>query len=230
MPIYRLDQELAFPDPVLAEEDGLIAIGGDLKPERLVNAYATGIFPWYSEGQPILWFSPDPRMVLFPEKLKVSKSLARVINAEKYEQRVDTCFEEVIRHCSKIERPGQEGTWITEDMVQAYIELHRIGLAHSFETFCEGQLVGGLYGVSLGKTFFGESMYHHSRDASKTAFAHLVRFAQSNDFHFIDAQIPSDHLRRLGAEEISRNTFLKKLKNALEFPTLQMAWSSIRRE
>ena len=227
MPIYRLEEAPIFPDPTHAEPDGLLAVGGDLTPERLVNAYGNGIFPWYSEGEPMLWYSPDPRMILHPENLKISKTLTRLIKSQKYEQRIDTQFEAVIRNCSQAPRPDQDGTWITEEMIVAYIKLHQLGLAHSFETYQDGNLIGGLYGISLGKAFFGESMYHHSRDASKTAFAHLCQFAQDHDFHFIDAQVPSEHLERLGAQEVTREDFLNQLQKSNNNPTLQNSWCEL---
>jgi len=226
MPVYRLPSEPIFPDPTQAEKDGLVAIGGDLSVERLVNAYANGIFPWYSEGQPILWHSPDPRMALLPGKFKLTKSLARVIAAKKFELRIDTQFREVITACSKVPRIGQEGTWITQEMIEAYIELHKNGFAHSFETHCDGKLVGGLYGVSLGRAFFGESMFHLQTDASKVAFAALVDFCETRDFQFIDAQVPSEHLTRLGAQEMPRPEFLDRLSQALSLDGLIGRWTS----
>lgn len=224
MPIYRLPKEPIFPDPECAEENGLVAIGGDLTTDRLVNAYSTGIFPWYSEGQPILWFSPDPRMVLLPGKFKRSKTLERLIHSQKFDRRIDSRFSDVIEACSRIPRPGQEGTWITDDMIDAYIKLHRLGIAHSFEAYYDNQLVGGLYGVSLGKAFFGESMFHLRRDASKVAFSHLVDFCQQRDFHFIDAQVPTRHLANLGAEKMPRPEFLERLATAMKFDGLIGNW------
>jgi len=237
MPVYQLPTEPLFPDPEEAEEGGLVAIGGDLTTDRLLNAYSTGIFPWYSEGQPILWFSPDPRMVLLPGEFKRSKSLTRIIASNKFELRIiiasnkfelriDTQFAEVIKACSKIPRPGQDGTWITEDMIAAYIGLHRIGVAHSFETYCDNELVGGLYGVSLGKAFFGESMFHLQRDASKFAFAALVDFCENHDFHFIDAQVPTEHLATLGAEEMTRPNFLGRLAQAMDNEGVVGSWTT----
>ncbi|MDQ8186411.1 leucyl/phenylalanyl-tRNA--protein transferase [Pelagicoccus sp. SDUM812002] len=225
MPIFQLREDPIFPDPELAEEEGIIAIGGDLSPERLVAAYSCGVFPWYSEGDPILWFSPNPRMVLYPQNFKQSKTLARLKRSGKYELRIDTDFPSVIAACSKIPRPGQDGTWITRDMQEAYIQLYELGLAHSFETYFEGQLVGGLYGVSLGKAFFGESMFHHQRDASKFAFDALVDFSIEKHFYFIDAQQPTRHLTSLGGEKVSRSTFLRELAMSQNHPTLQGSWS-----
>lgn len=225
MPIFQLRDDPIFPDPELAEEEGIIAIGGDLQPERLVAAYSCGIFPWFSEGDPILWFSPDPRMVLYPSKFRRSDTLTRLVRSQKYELRIDHDFASVIAACAKTPRPGQDGTWITEDMQAAYIALHDLGLAHSFETYRQGELVGGLYGISLGKAFFGESMFHHQRDASKFAFNALVEFASENQFDFIDAQQPTKHLKSLGAEEIPRRRFLKELAASQQKATLQGSWS-----
>ncbi|MEM9157937.1 MAG: leucyl/phenylalanyl-tRNA--protein transferase [Verrucomicrobiota bacterium] len=225
MPFYRLPDEMIFPDPQLAEEDGLIAIGGDLSVDRLITAYSTGIFPWYSEGQPILWFCPDPRMVLYAGKFNYRKSLQRVVASGKFEVRIDTNFRAVIEACAATPRPDQDGTWITEDMKDAYERLHHLGLAHSFETYQDNQLVGGLYGISLGKAFFGESMFHHQQDASKVAFQKLVEYTSAQNFHFIDAQTPTPHLASLGAEEIPRVQFLKDLHHALAHPTHKGPWT-----
>lgn len=225
MPIFQLRDDPIFPNPELAEEEGIIAIGGDLRPERLIAAYSSGIFPWFSEGDPILWFSPNPRMVLYPESFKRSESLARLARSGKFELRIDHDFPSVIASCAKVPRPGQDGTWITDDMQEAYIRLHELGLAHSFETYLDGKLVGGLYGVSLGTAFFGESMFHRERDASKFAFNALVGFAIKNHFDFIDAQQPTKHLRSLGAEEIPRTRFLKELSLSQKNPSLQGTWT-----
>lgn len=226
MPIFQLREDPIFPDPQLADKAGLIAIGGDLRPERLIAAYSCGIFPWYSEDDPLLWFSPNPRMVLYPSNFKQSESLARLVRSGKFELRVDHDFASVIAACAEKTRPGQNGTWITPDMQDAYIRLHELGLAHSFETYRNGKLVGGLYGVSLGSAFFGESMFHHERDASKFAFNALVDFARKNHFDFIDAQQPTPHLASLGAQEVPRSNFLRELASSQENPTLQGHWSS----
>ncbi len=223
--IFRLDpDDISFPDPALAEENGLVAVEGDLSVPRLLNAYINGIFPWYNPGDPILWWSLDPRMVLYPRDFRYSKSLRRTVRSDRYEVRIDTCFEEVMRACGTTARPDQEGTWVTEEMVQAYVALHRQGYAHSFETFCDGRLVGGLYGVSLGDLFFGESMFHLERDASKVAFVRLVEFVTLHGFRFIDAQQETVHLASLGARPIPRADFLNELDATAWQYTLRGPW------
>ena len=216
--------EYQFPDPRTADADGLLAAGGDLSIESLVTAYSRGIFPWYDSHSPILWWSPDPRLVLFPSRFNMSDSLKQRIRSEKYVVRTDSKFEDVINHCAEIRRKGQRGTWITDEMKSAYVNLHHEGLAHSFETFYNGELAGGLYGVSLGKAFFGESMFHLKTDASKIAMAALVKWSVDHDFHFIDAQQSTAHLKSMGAEEIRRAKFLKILEEAIRFPTLKGRW------
>jgi leucyl/phenylalanyl-tRNA--protein transferase len=215
MPVFQLPDEILFPDPSLAEPDGLLAVGGDLGPERLLTAYANGIFPWYSEHEPILWWSPDPRLVLFPQKLIVSRSLQQKIKKNVFSVRMDSNFEQVISACAETERRHEDGTWITDEMKIAYIELHRKGFAHSVETYFNGKLVGGLYGVSLGKAFFGESMFHTMTDASKVALYHLVEKAKEFGFIFIDSQVETTHMVSMGAELISRKNYLKLLNEAM---------------
>lgn len=207
------DRSYAFPpvDYALREPDGLLAVGGDLAPERILNAYRHGIFPWFSPGQPILWWSPDPRAVLFPEKLKVSRSLRKTINHNTYRVTFDTAFAQVIRSCAETPRRGQDGTWISEEMQQAYIRLHELGYAHSAESWHGDELVGGLYGMRLGRIFFGESMFSRRSDASKVPFVHLVRKLQNDGVMLIDCQVTTEHLLSLGAEEIPRKRFIELL-------------------
>jgi leucyl/phenylalanyl-tRNA--protein transferase len=225
VPVYRLGREVSFPDPALAEPDGLLAIGGDLSPERLLTAYAEGIFPWFDERSPILWWSPDPRLVLFPAELHASRSLERSIRRGAFRVTADTAFEEVIRRCAERPRPGQSGTWITSGMLQAYVRLHRLGFAHSFEAWQGETLAGGLYGVSLGAAFFGESMFADLRDASKVALVNGVRWLSSRGFSLVDCQVRTEHLVSLGAREVPRTAFLARLRSALEAPTLRGTWS-----
>lgn len=226
--LYQLDDDnLWFPDPNDAEGQetfypGLLALGGDLSPQRLLEAYKRGIFPWFNDGEPILWWSLDPRMILKPHEFRLSKSLQRLVNSHKFEVRIDTCFDDVIRHCASTPRNGQDGTWITPDMIEAFSELHRLGLAHSFETFRNGQLVGGLYGVSWGGFFSGESMFHLEHDASKVAFARMVQYALIHGFGFIDAQQPTAHLASLGAKPIPRSEFLQLLHPYSTTPELDI--------
>lgn len=226
MAVYRLgeDPEL-FPPPGEADESGLLAVGGDLSPRRLLSAYAQGIFPWYSEGQPLLWHSPDPRFVLLPDALHVAGSLKKTLKRGPYEVRLDTAFAQVIDACARTPRPGQEGTWITREMKEAYVALHRLGFAHSAEAWRGSELVGGLYGVSLGSAFFGESMFAHAPDASKVAFATLVEWLKGRGFTLVDCQVYTDHLARFGAELWPRPRFLAALAHALEAPTLRGKWS-----
>ncbi len=219
--------EYQFPDPRTADSDGLLAAGGDLSIESLVTAYSQGIFPWYDKRSPILWWSPDPRLVLFPSRFKMSDSLKQRLRSGKYEVRIDSDFETVIGYCAETRRKGQRGTWITEEMKKAYIILHQEGLAHSFETWYEGEIAGGLYGVSLGRAFFGESMFHLKTDASKIALAALVKWSIDHEFRFIDAQQSTSHLKSLGAEEIHRNDFLEMLSEAIRFPTLKGKWGPL---
>ena len=215
MPVFRLTEDLIFPSPDLAEEDGLLAVGGDLSNDRLLLAYSMGIFPWFEDDSPVLWWSPDPRLVLIPAELKVSRSLRQVIKKGLFTVKMDTAFAEVIRNCSEIRREGQQGTWITEEMIGAYIHLHSAGYAHSVESWQNGELVGGLYGISLGKAFFGESMFAKKSSASKVAFVTLVEYLGRLGFSFIDCQVTTEHLKSLGAKEIPRREFLRMLKKAL---------------
>ncbi len=226
VPIYRLTSQIVFPDPNDADADGLLAIEGDLSPQRVLLAYAQGIFPWPHEGLPLLWFSPDPRIVLLPSELHVSRSLRKTLNKEPFEVRFDTAFAHVMRACAVTPRPGQEGTWVTDEMIQAYCLLHDLGFAHSVETWVDGELVGGLYGVSLGAAFFGESMFAHHPNASKIAFVRLVWQLQAWEFHFVDCQIYTDHLARFGAVEWRRRRFIQALEKALHVPTRRGPWTS----
>lgn len=224
MPVFMLNDALVFPDPNLAVEDGLLAIEGDLSTERLLLAYSNGIFPWYSEGDPIMWWSPNPRMILHPDKFRMTKSFRQTLKNKNYEIKFDHRFEEVIEQCSKAPRPGQVGTWITKDMKDAYIRLHKEGYAHSVETYSEGMLVGGLYGISLGRAFFGESMFFTKRDASKIALFFLIEKIKQWDFMFIDAQVETSHLKSLGAENIPRTDFLKLVEETLNYSTIKGKW------
>lgn len=224
MPIYSLNKEIGFPKPELAEKSGLLAVGGDLSTERLILAYSQGIFPWYSDDDPILWWSPDPRMVLFPDKFKVTKSFKQVLNNKNYKVTYDTNFHEVIKSCSTVPRNDEPGTWITAEMLNAYITLHQEGFAHSVEVWEDTELIGGLYGVSLGRAFFGESMFFLKRDASKIALFFLVEKLKSWDFHFIDAQVETAHMKSLGAINLTRGEFLNKLTEALQWPTKRGKW------
>ncbi len=204
--------DFPHPDLALTEPDGLLAVGGDLSPQRIINAYMNGIFPWYSDGQPILWWSPNPRAVLFPDKLHVSRSLKKVISKNIYRTTLDQAFEQVIENCAQTPRKDQEGTWITDEIAQAYIRLHQLGIAHSAECWLEDKLVGGLYGIALGRIFFGESMFSHRSNASKVAFVHLLDELKKADYALIDCQVTTEHLLSLGAEEIPRNQFLNLVK------------------
>ena len=225
MPIFELSKKiLLFPDPENAIEEGLIAVGGDLRVKRLLNAYASGIFPWYSKGDPILWWSPDPRFIMLPDKMIISKTLYKTLASNKFSVKADTNFEKVIENCANVKRAHEKGTWITDEMIQAYKNLHKKGYAHSIETYYKEELVGGLYGVSLGKAFFGESMFHLKADASKVALYHLAKLTKKWNFHFIDSQIYTKHLESLGAKEMSRTEYLALLKEALKAKTIKGVW------
>ncbi len=224
MPVFRLGAELAFPHPEDSDPSGLLAIGGDLLPARLLLAYASGIFPWYSDGQPILWHSPDPRAVLLPSALHVSRSLRKSLRRGRFEVRLDTAFDGVVAHCARVPRGLGEGTWITREMRAAYGRLHDEGFAHSAETWAEGRLVGGLYGVSLGSAFFGESMFALETDASKVAFVVLVRQLERWGFQLVDCQMETPHLARFGAEPWPRARFLRTLRSCLESETRRGRW------
>jgi leucyl/phenylalanyl-tRNA--protein transferase len=224
MAIYRLVEELVFPPPEYADPSGLLAVGGDLSSDRLLEAYRMGIFPWYSEDQPILWWSPDPRFVLELNELHLSRSLRKTLRKNVFTVTFDRAFDEVISACASAPRKGQHGTWITDEMRSAYIDLHGLGYAHSVETWLGGDLVGGVYGVSLGKAFFGESMFHVKPDASKVALVALVEKLRAWEFHFIDAQVTTEHMISLGAREIPRRVFLKRLRAALRHPTRRGKW------
>ena len=224
MPVYLLSDEIAFPSPQLAEE-GLLAVGGDLSRKRLLLAYRMGIFPWYSKYEPILWWSPDPRLVLYPGELRVSKSLQKTIKKDLFKVTMDQAFEVVINACAHSRTSADEGTWIVEEMVDAYCDLHESGFAHSVEAWQEDRLAGGLYGVSLGRCFFGESMFTHISNASKVAFVALVKHLQALNFDLIDCQVSTPHLLRFGAREIPRARYLNELKKSLKPATLKGRWS-----
>tara|TARA_Y100001936_G_scaffold253975_1_gene322955 strand:- start:11538 stop:12248 length:711 start_codon:yes stop_codon:yes gene_type:complete len=223
---FWLTNHSIFPpiEDALIEPNGLLAAGGDLSPERIMMAYRCGIFPWFNENDPILWWSPDPRMVLFPNELKISRSLHKILKKKDYEIRVDTAFEDVINSCAA-PRKEQPSTWIHSDMITAYITLYEMGLAHSVETWIDGKLVGGLYGISQRKIFFGESMFTKVNNASKIAFCFLVRQLKNWDYSVIDCQMRTSHLASFGAREIPRNKFLRILKESEKHPNHIGKWS-----
>jgi leucyl/phenylalanyl-tRNA--protein transferase len=225
MPVFQLTDELIFPPPEFAEDNGLLAVGGDLSKARLLLAYSMGIFPWYSEGSPILWWSPDPRLVLLPHELKVSRSLGQEMKKGTYTVTMDTAFEKVIKSCATVKRKQGNGTWITSEMIDAYTHLHHLGYAHSVESWFEEELAGGLYGVALGGVFFGESMFTKRTNASKVALVMLVRQLMKWRFMLIDCQITTRHLMSLGAREIPRREFMAMLRHALTMPTKKGSWA-----
>ncbi|HMG82202.1 MAG TPA: leucyl/phenylalanyl-tRNA--protein transferase [Ferruginibacter sp.] len=209
--MFLINKELIFPPVEESDEDGLLAVGGDLSPERLLLAYRSGIFPWYNEDEPICWWSPDPRFVLYPDKLKISKSMQTVLNNGTFRFTINRAFKEVIKNCKSVTRKEQEGTWISPAIQEAYIHLHKLGYAHSAEAWLNGELVGGLYGIRLGKIFFGESMFSKASNASKFAFINYVKQLQKEAVQLIDCQIYTDHLKSLGAIMIERATFINLL-------------------
>ncbi len=224
MTVFQLTEELIFPPPDYADADGLLAVGGDLSVQRLLLAYRMGIFPWFSRETPILWWSPDPRLILIPQELRISRRLMRLIRKKPFQITMDQAFADVIKSCASMKRPHQNDTWITDGMVEAYCRLHQEGFAHSVECWCHGELIGGLYGVSLGRAFFGESMFSLRSNASKIAFVYLVWFLQSKKFSFIDCQLTTQHLVSFGAREIPRAEFLQMLREALRHKTLRGRW------
>ncbi len=230
MPFFRLPRQPVFPHPDLAEPDGLLAAGGDLSEARLLHAYRQGIFPWYSRGEPILWWSPDPRMVLFPEELHLSRRMQRVIRSETFQARTDTAFAEVIEACAHIPRRKERGTWIVRDMQKAYTALHQAGWAHSVEAWQDGLLAGGLYGVSTGRAFFGESMFSRCSNASKFALYALVQICLGRGIRFIDCQFHTEHLARCGAREISRGEYLQRLEESQREEALPGLWTGLPEE
>ena len=224
MPVFRLSSDIAFPPPHLAIREGLLAVGGDLGVERLIAAYRQGIFPWYAEDDPILWWSPDPRLVLYPRELHIPRSLRRLLNRGRFSFTLDRAFEDVIQGCAASRGQDHPGTWIVSEMITAYRRLHAVGLAHSVEAWCDGKLAGGLYGVSLGRTFFGESMFTRISNASKAALAVLVQNLRCQGFDLIDCQVTTPHLMQFGAREIPRARFLKELNKSLRHRTLRGVW------
>ncbi|MFC4161222.1 leucyl/phenylalanyl-tRNA--protein transferase [Chitinimonas lacunae] len=221
-----LTRDLVFPpvEKALADPNGLLAVGGDLSAERLLLAYRQGIFPWYSRGEPILWWSPNPRMVLYPSELKVARSLVKTLRHKSYEVRFDSAFGGVIRACANTPRPGQNGTWIGPEIIAAYEQLHQQGYAHSAECWIDGELAGGVYGIAIGRMFYGESMFAHRPDASKIAFVHLVRWLDAHGFGLIDCQMRTEHLTRFGGREIARSDFLHTLTQLVEQPGEPGPW------
>jgi leucyl/phenylalanyl-tRNA--protein transferase len=217
--VFPLDKHsYIFPNPSYASNEGLLAYGGDLSPTRLITAYTKGIFPWYNEHDPILWWSPNPRFILEFDEFKLSKSLEKTIKKNLFEIKFDTNFRQVMIECSKIPRVGQKGTWILSEVIDAYCTLFDMGFAHSFEAYYEGELVGGGYGVDIGDIFCGESMFAKKSDASKVALYHLVQRLKTNGFRFIDCQIPTPHLKTLGAKEVCREDFLQWVKESINNP------------
>jgi leucyl/phenylalanyl-tRNA--protein transferase len=211
MPVFRLTERLAFPDPRLASSEGLLAVGGDLSPQRLLLAYRLGIFPWYGRGEPLLWWSPDPRCVILPGHVHVSRRLERKLKAGTFQVTCNRAFAEVIAACADLRLRGPGGTWLVPEMQAAYRRLHRLGYAHSVEVWQGGQLAGGMYGVALGRFFFGESMFHRVTDASKVALVTLCRYLAGEQFLLLDCQVPNPHLQRMGARPMARAAFLETL-------------------
>lgn len=227
MPVYLLDKEnLAFPSAHLAEEDGLLAVGGLLREDWLLKAYAEGLFPWFNPGQQILWWSPNPRYVIYPAEVKIQRSMRPYLNNENYIFKFDTDFEQVIKNCAHIFRKNQRGTWISPEMKAAYLKLHKIGMAHSAEIWRDGKLVGGLYGVSMGRVFFGESMFSKEKNMSKLALIKLSQWLEKKKFVMIDCQVFSKHMVSMGAVPLARVDFLEKLKIGLKAETIKGKWDA----
>ena len=226
MPVFLLSQKIAFPPPHLARKDGLLAVGGDLSQKRLLLAYRMGIFPWFSDGEPIMWWCPDPRLVLYPDELRIPKSLRKVLKKNLFQMTIDAAFKEVITECARVRLEAGEGTWIVEEMKAAYCQLHEAGFAHSVEAWHHRELAGGLYGVSMGKCFFGESMFTRVNDASKVALVFLSEYLKSLSFVMIDCQMTTEHMIRFGARKIPRDLFLDQLKQSLNVPDLKSKWAS----
>ena len=224
MPVFLLSDTIDFPPPHLASKEGLLAVGGDLSQKRLVLAYRMGIFPWFSDGDPILWWSPDPRLVLYPSEIKISKTLKKIIKKDVFSVTMDMAFDEVINQCAQVRRQNNQGTWIVKDVIYAYCKLHRSGFAHSVEVWQQEELAGGLYGVSLGKCFFGESMFSRVSNASNIALVKLAKYISELSFDLIDCQVRTDHLIRFGAREIPRKRFLNQLEISLNAPTQRGRW------
>jgi len=224
MPLFRLSSRLEFPPAWLARSDGLLCIGGDLSCERILLAYQNGIFPWFSDNEPILWWSPDPRLVLYPSEIRISKSLRKTLKKNRFRITINQAFEQTISACSQPRKDPNEGTWLVEEMKDAYIELHCQGHAHSVETWHQDRLVGGLYGVAMGCVFFGESMFSLESDASKSALVALARHLYAHGFDFIDCQVTTDHLCRMGAVEIPRNRFLDLLGRSIIRQPVSGVW------
>ena len=224
MPVFLLSDTIEFPTPHLASEDGLLAVGGDLSQERLLLAYRMGIFPWFSNNEPILWWSPDPRLVLYPHEIKISKTLRKIIKKDVFNVSMDLAFNEVINQCAQVRVQKNEGTWIVRDMIDAYCNLHEAGFAHSVEVWHQGDLAGGLYGVSLGKCFFGESMFTRVSNASNVGLVKLLEHLKELSFDMIDCQVPTEHLIRFGARKIPRKLFLKQLERSLTAATKRGKW------
>ncbi|MCF8027265.1 MAG: leucyl/phenylalanyl-tRNA--protein transferase [Desulfobacteraceae bacterium] len=224
MPIFRLSEKVSFPPPHFAAANGLLAIGGDLSRERLLLAYENGIFPWYSPYDPILWWCPDPRLVLYPGQVHVPDRLRRTIKSGGFRVTSDTVFDRVIRQCARVRLENNEETWLVDDMIEAYCRLHEDGYAHSVEAWQNDQLVGGLYGVCLGGCFFGESMFTRARDASKVALVALCRYMEKNQLDMIDCQVATAHLVWMGAREVPRKVFLRQLQTSLKKPAPRDKW------
>ena len=224
MPVFLLTDKIEFPPPHLASKEGLLAVGGDLSLERLLLAYRMGIFPWFSDDEPILWWSPDPRLVLYPNEIKISKTLKKIIKKGLFKVTMDSAFVQVINQCAQIRIQNNQETWILEDMIDAYCKLHELGFAHSVEAWCQGELAGGLYGVSLGNCFFGESMFTRISNASNVALVTLVEYLNTLSFDIIDCQLTTEHLLRFGAKEIPRAAFLNQLEESLKASTKKGKW------
>ena len=225
MPLFRLSKKLDFPPAWLARSDGLLCIGGDLSPKRLLLAYENGIFPWFSKDEPFLWWSPDPRLVLFPEDISIAKSLKKKIKKKLFKVTIDNAFEQTIVSCASPRKNRQEGTWLVDEMIDSYIQLHNMGYAHSIETWIEDRLVGGLYGVCLGGSFFGESMFSFESDASKIALVALANHLKKQKFDLIDCQVTTEHLLNMGATEISRNSFLDIINQSVKRSDIKDIWN-----
>jgi len=223
MPFFRLSEQIVFPPAHLARSDGLLCVGGDLSTQRLIHAYKNGIFPWFSEDEILLWWSPDPRLVIFPDNIHVSRSLKKKIKKIPFDIKLNTAFEQTIQSCAK--NHNKKGTWILPNMIKAYTKLHKLGYAHSIEAWKKNNLVGGLYGISVGGSFFGESMFSFEKNASKITLVTLANFLKTHDFDLIDCQVTTQHLISMGAVEISRNSFLKIIKHSVKREDIKDIWN-----